>query len=417
MSSIYRGLLAGRSALQAFSTGLGVVADNVANAFTPGFKPSRVSFSEVLAGEGSLGGSGVSATTQRIDAPASREMTGRGLDAALEGNGMFVVENPATGERFYQRAGQFNLASDGSIRTRSGYSVLGYAPGGGGLQPLQTAGAVGGPTATTSVDISGNLDVRSAVVAAADLPVAGTSTFAQYRSTAESSISFETTDSLGGTHSATAYFYHTANTPTQQFEYRVVVDGADVGATSGMPVEVAAGQLQFTPTGARALPVPASDAVLSLPYANGSQARTVAVSFAGFTALATDSATSSIIGDGRGSAQVTGIEVGENGILYGRLSNGESKVLGQAALAQFPNAEQLTRIGNGLYAVNEASGAPAYGVAGVGGFGTVTPAALELSAVDIAGEFLSATLYQRGFEANIRMLAGIDDLLREITKL
>ncbi len=108
------------------------LANNLANALTPGFKRDRVSFEAVLAqaanGDtppGLPGGpSLVSAPRMRPDfSPGPVETTGNPLDMALSGDGFFAVQTP-NGER-YTRAGNFTRDSGGMLATADGKLVLG----------------------------------------------------------------------------------------------------------------------------------------------------------------------------------------------------------------------------------------------------------------------------------------------------
>ena len=57
------------------------------------------------------------------------------------------------------------------------------------------------------------------------------------------------------------------------------------------------------------------------------------------------------------------------------------------------------------------------GPAGTSGRGTVAPAALEMSNVDLAEEFTQMIITQRGFQANSRVITVSDELLQELVNL
>ena len=108
---------------------LSVVANNIANANTTGFKADRSVFNEILtkvkdpkALSPSLRYTNVADVA--IDHQAgSLKLTGRKLDAALQGDGYFVVETPQ-GER-YTRSGSFVMDHEGVLRTLAGHRVMG----------------------------------------------------------------------------------------------------------------------------------------------------------------------------------------------------------------------------------------------------------------------------------------------------
>ena len=87
------------SGLTADSSALDVVGNNMANLNTTGYKDSTVSFYDLLqqsvAGGSTQIGGGVSAPqTERIFTQGSIQSTGGNFDAAINGNGFFVVQNP-----------------------------------------------------------------------------------------------------------------------------------------------------------------------------------------------------------------------------------------------------------------------------------------------------------------------------------
>jgi flagellar hook protein FlgE len=80
------------------------------------------------------------------------------------------------------------------------------------------------------------------------------------------------------------------------------------------------------------------------------------------------------------------------------------------AIAQFNNSKGLLRMGRNLFAETNASGTPAIGSADSGGRGTVVGSALEASNVDIAVEFTKMLVFERGYQANSRIITASDTL-------
>ncbi|MBR7654555.1 flagellar basal-body rod protein FlgG [Brucella oryzae] len=119
---------------------LEVIANNIANINTTGFKRARAEFSDLLyqsertAGvpnqanqaivpEGALVGLGVqTAAVRNLHIQGSFNQTGNPLDVALTGNGWFQVQSP-TGETLYTRAGTFNTNAEGQLVTLDGNLV------------------------------------------------------------------------------------------------------------------------------------------------------------------------------------------------------------------------------------------------------------------------------------------------------
>lgn len=117
---------------------LDVIANNVANVTTAGYRADKAVFSEFLAGAQRQDVPHVSASGTSPNRPdrfvhvdavshdysnGALKLTGNPLDMALSGDGFFVVQTPQ-GERL-TRAGSFMMQKDGSLVTPEGYNVLG----------------------------------------------------------------------------------------------------------------------------------------------------------------------------------------------------------------------------------------------------------------------------------------------------
>ncbi|MCH7710993.1 MAG: flagellar basal-body rod protein FlgF [Proteobacteria bacterium] len=104
---------------------MGVIANNIANSETPGYKADRLMFAEHLALP--KGGDQISYTrmagVKTAFHPGGFTRTGNSLDVAIQGDGFFVVDTPA-GPR-YTRNGHFQLDENSQLVTSHGYPVLG----------------------------------------------------------------------------------------------------------------------------------------------------------------------------------------------------------------------------------------------------------------------------------------------------
>lgn len=134
-----------------------VLANNLANADTPGFRAERAVFAEFLqpraagnaAPPGDRGAAyAIDRATWRDTAGGAISTTGNPFDLALQGDGFFAVETPR-GER-YTRAGRFVLSGDGKLTDADGNAVLGA-----GGAPI-----VLGPN-DTRVEVLGDGTIRS----------------------------------------------------------------------------------------------------------------------------------------------------------------------------------------------------------------------------------------------------------------
>ena len=153
-----RSMYSGISGLKNFQTKLDVIGNNISNVNTYGFKKGRVVFKDLMSQTtmgasgptGATGGTnvkqvGLGGTLAAIDTlhgAGSRQVTGRVLDVALEGDGFFVVGERATAEQGddavitnfqnvnYTRAGNFYLDSEGYIVNSDGFYAIGLNAGG-----------------------------------------------------------------------------------------------------------------------------------------------------------------------------------------------------------------------------------------------------------------------------------------------
>jgi flagellar basal-body rod protein FlgF len=132
------------SRLTAQQRAMDVVAGNIANASTPGYRAERVVFADWLATQTNTsiakGDSPLAFTqdraTYRDRAEGTLQQTGNPLDLALSGDGYFTVSTPA-GPRL-TRAGRFTLQADGSITDPNGNALLDSNTTPMRLQPTDT---------------------------------------------------------------------------------------------------------------------------------------------------------------------------------------------------------------------------------------------------------------------------------------
>lgn len=110
----------------AAATQLEMIANNIANANTNGYKAEDIVFNQYLqkAGRNDLAYT-KQAGTIRDNSQGSFETTNNPLDLAISGKGYFSVRTPQ-GER-YTRDGAFTINQDGELVTGEGYQVLDQA--------------------------------------------------------------------------------------------------------------------------------------------------------------------------------------------------------------------------------------------------------------------------------------------------
>jgi len=154
------GYYAACAGLVAQTQALELVAHNLANLGTAGFRGEQATFRSLLAGGGAVAWNPLNAALNnfgvlagsRIDrTPASLTATGNPLDLGVAGSGFFVVKS-AQGE-VYARNGGFHLTPAGLLVTAQGDAVLGEQ------------GPITLPSGAASVSADGTISVDGAVVA------------------------------------------------------------------------------------------------------------------------------------------------------------------------------------------------------------------------------------------------------------
>lgn len=124
------------------------------------------------------------------------------------------------------------------------------------------------------------------------------------------------------------------------------------------------------------------------------------------------------IGAGRRSGDMIGVSIQSNGMIYASYDSGMTKLLGQIATAEFPNASGLEKNGDNLYSATLNSGEfDGIGVDITANGNYMSTGQLEMSNVDLSSEFTEMITTQRGFQANSRIITVSDTLLEELTNL
>ncbi|MCC6262997.1 MAG: flagellar hook protein FlgE [Bryobacterales bacterium] len=418
------------SALAGHTTAVDVVGNNLANLNTIGFKRSDVSFSDLLSrtmgagGQTQVGmGIGRPITTRQFNQGSVQTSSGR-LDAAIQGEGFFVVKD-ANGGTLYTRAGNFKKAADGSLLTATGERVQGWVADTDGN--LLTTGAVRDivvpegslrpASATENLYLTMNLDASALNDSTSLLKVPlrvydslGNETIVtlQYQKTAANAwdVSVEQLDPLVGV------ITQPAPPTTIPITFNsdgtlATIDGTSVSPTLPDPIPTI--NIEITPvaSGANDFVGPAA---LKLNLFSPTKASLV-------TQYAQPTAVAGLVQDGRAAAQLSRVAVGDGGTLVAQYSDGTEGIIGKLAMAGIGNPDTLIAIGNNAYRVSSATAEPTIGVAGSGGRGAIVGGAIEGSTADMAREFTNLIVYQRGYQANARVITTADELSAETINL
>jgi flagellar hook protein FlgE len=427
--SIQQAMYSGVSGLDAETQALNVIGDNVSNVSTTGFKEQRADFENILGQSiaGTNGGPGAGVQISGVDTlftQGTLTNTGVSTDMAITGNGFFMVNGNVAGMpgTYYTRDGQFSVNAQGQFVNENGLNVQGYEA----LTNGTFSGAVGNlslntpalpPAATTTLNVSANLNSASVVPTAAwdAQNPAATSNF---------STSITTYDSLGNAHQLNVYFRETA---PNTWDYHVLANGAEItGGTAGQNSEIGSGTLAFTTNGAlqtltQTVPIVANfvgaTAGQAINVNFGSQTSGGGTGLDGITQFAAASSVNTQSQDGYASGQLAGMNVDSNGVITGTYSNGQQLAIGKLAIATFADNEGLGQAGQNLFTQTNASGLAAVGTASAGGRGSITGGALEQSNVDLAAQMVDMITHERAFQSDSKTIQTADQMLQVITQL
>jgi flagellar hook protein FlgE len=118
--------------------------------------------------------------------------------------------------------------------------------------------------------------------------------------------------------------------------------------------------------------------------------------------------------DGNAIGTLTDFSVGTDGKVTGSFSNGQTRTLGQVAVATFSNQLGLIDDGGNLYKAGVSSGEPVIAAPLTLGSGAIRSGALEQSNVDLSAEFINLITASTGFSAASRVISTSDQLITEL---
>lgn len=415
-------------------------------------------------------GSNVASVTANITATGASQRTDNPFDVMIEGDNFFIVNSGGT--NFFTKAGSFHIDAQGTLCTASGASVMGWqvdpndptrtiADAVTPLTIMAPENLYAEPEATSAVYISGNIDSKDTQVSSvtgkivnikffdkmghsytADLRIRQTEDDTNIYTAAISDIRDEDGQSIFVIKNVdpdsgdvtyeessirnftlgTATFEATVNTE----DGSVTIDSADApvitfnGAT-GKFVSIGDGS---TPGNSISFLINATAGGTSGTEMNPFEA--IDIDFSSITMYSTSGSSSleaskgslAGIGAGKQVGNMTGVAIDASGKIYGKYDNGDSRLLGQIAVASFANPAGLEAIGNSMFAATQNSG----DFDGIGqdptqGGGSLTTGVLEMSNVDLSQQFTDMITTQRGFQANSRIITTSDTLLEELINL
>lgn len=425
--SFYSGL----SGLQASATALSVVGNNLANINTTGFKRSQANFGQIMSNKvSSINGSGnpnqiglgtrVSEIVAKFE-QGSIQTTGIKTHLAIQGEGFFQVRNADGTNKKYTRSGNFGFDEEGYLTAYNGGRVQGHL----GTNPdgtVNTDGDIGDvkidlgeaspPRATERVRFVANVSAEAA---------AGES----YTNT------IEIFDSKGVAHQLNVTYTKTGNPGEWDYEFTF-----PDGAISPLAGQQGTGTITFGADGnlasvdGTAITAMTANRTIGLINLNTGAADMLVewdlVEFSSDPSIPNSGImtsygnlfnTGTLFQDGFGSGVLQDIDFAQDGTLIGFYDNGQTLELARVALATFNNKLGLKQVDGGFYVSTAASGPASIDGEGTGGKGAILSSSLEASNVDIAEEFTSLIVNQRGYQSNSRTITTTDQLLQDALSL
>lgn len=443
---------------------LDTIGNNIANVNTVGFKKGQVTFKEIFnqtvrgassATKSGVGGLnpqqiGMGVNTGAINTIHTRgagQRTDNPTDLAIEGNGFFVVSDDINGNnRYYTRAGNFNLDNQGNLVTSEGFRVLGYQANPDGtfsdaISGLRiNASETVAPILTENLELRGNLD-------------------SNYPLNTEHETDTIIRDSLGNAYSIKFAFERTADNTwnikikrftdvatgryTEDLDGKIVFEGTGAANPQSLSFSSAGKLLSIggknIDTDSPALDIKINDGIVfqkdknkmdinepinnQVKFGQGGSGKISILSkektrsYDNLTQYANETTAKTYAKDGATSGNLRGFSIGADGIITGAFDNGDTKALGRVALAKFDNSMGLEKIANNLYKDSRNSGEAQVGKAGSAGYGPIASGTLEMSNVDLALEFTEMITTQRGFQANSRVITTSDEMLQELVNI
>lgn len=414
------------SGINAASSELRVIGNNVSNASTTGFKQSRANFADVYASSSSGGGAnsigaGVRlASVDQLFSQGNIGFTDSKLDMAINGQGFFVLED--NGSRVYSRSGQFQADRDGYIvNSNDQRMVANIADENGAITgaagPIRLDSSNIPPQSTSLIDIAVNLDSSESPPNTFPFDPERPSSFTH-------STSLTVYDSLGSPALASMYYVKTA--VPNEWELHTMVNGEHLrGPADPLTGLFKPDKIQFDGAGALAqingVAVPPGKIDFPpIDLGTGADPMKMKMELQGavpITQFGGSFTVNAIKQNGFTSGRLTGIDIGDTGVVRARFTNGQNRTLGQVTLANFSNPNGLRQMGDSNWAESFDSGPSLIGTPGSGSLGLIQSGALEGSNVDLTGQLVNMITAQRNFQANAQVISTADAVTQTVINI
>ena len=449
--SIFGAMRSGVTGLFSQSQALGMIADNIANVNTVGFKAVRPRFSTLVTAQASAdlhSPGGVQSKVEReIDAQGLLTSSAVSTDIAISGSGFFTVndQTDGTGNTFFTRAGEFRPDKEGNLVNSGGFTLMGW--------PIDSNGTVQQTNVLSAFSVLNTANLTSAPVSTslieigANLPAAATAGDAN-------SLTAQVFDLQGGQHSLTLTYTKTATVNEWDITASITnagivdPDSNDDGTNDPLTTTgafaadgIRLGTMTFGTDGTLASITSTSATATDAGVVNATTNRfemtfdfdsttastsdrvTVALDFGtpgqadGFTQFQGNFTPNFIEQNGKQFGSLSAVNIDDSGITTALFDNGETRDIFQVPVITFNNPNGLQERSGNIYTETTDSGPAVALEPGRGGAGSIAPSALEQSTVDLADEFTRMIVTQRAFSASTRIITTADEMLEELTRI
>ena len=427
--SLYGMMRTGVSGMNAQSTRLATVADNIANSGTNGYKRASVEFSSlVIPNTGTSYVSGGVRTQIRYSMEAGNlQYTTSITDLAIDGNGFFVVQD-ASGQTFLTRAGSFIPDGSGNLVNAAGFYLMGrsYDLGEPGTSTdfsdftRVTIPASGlERVASTFGKFASNLPFDAPVYTApaGNLPSDNPATSTHIdQGIADGSIYKSSLTAIGNAGESIRLDMYFTKTAANEWEV-AVFHQPNASAATAFPYGAAAisvETLTFDPTTGSLDGLSPTSLSLDLTGLNG---QIVEIDVSAMRELAATYTPLAAEVNGSSPSAIDRIVINGNGVVSAQYENGAIEQLYRLDLAYVQSPDRLTVLPGNVFQEGLESGKVSFGRPNEIALGSIVSGAIENSNVDIAEELTAMIESQRNYTANSKVFQTGSDLMDVLVNL
>ena len=456
---LFDALTSAVSGLQAQSFAMQNISGNIANSQTTAYKGINTSFADLIPGDAvpdaQVAGGVIARSAATNTVQGAIQTSTSGTDMAINGDGFFVVQQPASfsgnapvfgGVDGYTRRGDFQLNSDGYLVNGAGYYLEGIPidpttgnPTGNVAAPLQFQNNFLPANPTTVITYGINLPQtpvtgaysstvpNSELLNPADFSARPTRPSPATGTVIGTDVSTFVNESVDG---GSVTIYDTAGTPanlqlrwaktdsvasggTDTWELFYQTDSSASGATVAW--QNVGTDFKFNASGQLNPPITSiaftGVTINGLPLGNIT-ANAPTGSITQFASTSGSTTVNNMQQNGYSAGQLQTIAVTDKGTINGTFSNGQNVALAEVPLVHFNSANNLKALDGGAYQATDESGAALAGASG-----KIVGQSLEGSNTDIATEFTKLIVTQQAYSANTKVITTANQMSQDLLNI